>query len=75
MAFDIGFCGDVESVLVAEFIPAWVVGIVAGTNGIDVQLLHDADVLNHAFNAHHIAAVWVQFMTVGTLDEYGFAVD
>ena len=70
----VGFCYEVDSVFVAEIIPAWVIRIVAGTNGVDVQALHDLDVLNHAFQAYYISSVWVDFMTVGTLDEYRLAI-
>ena len=75
VALDVGLGRDVDAVFVAEVIPAGVVGIVAGAVGIHVKLLHHLDVLNHAFYAYHIAAVGVEFVAVGTLDEHRHAVD
>ena len=46
-----------------------------GAHGIDVQLLHNADVLLHAFHRDHVAAIRVEFVTVGTLDENGLTID
>ena len=41
---------DIETILVAEVVPARVVGIVTGAHGIDIELFHDADILNHPFD-------------------------
>ena len=38
----------IESVLVAEVIPSWVVGIVACAHSVDVELLHDLDEIGRA---------------------------
>ena len=75
MAFDVGLGHHVEAVSVAEVVPAAVVGIVAGADGVDVELLHQPDVLNHAVDADHVAAVGVELVAVGALDEHGLAVD
>ena len=48
MALLVSLSHNIQSVLVAEIIPARIVWIVAGTNGIDVHALHHHDVLNHA---------------------------
>ena len=48
VALLIGLGGHVDAVLVAQVIPHGIVGIVAGAYGVDVQALHDLDVLNHA---------------------------
>ena len=49
MALQISLCYNVDACRVAQIIPAGVVGIVGRTNGIDVQPLHDANVLTHTF--------------------------
>lgn len=72
---DIGLGHDVESVLVAERVPAGVVGVVARAHGVDVVLLHDADVLQHAPLGDVIAVVGVHLMPVGALDQHRPAVD
>ena len=73
--FHIGFGHHVEAILVAEVIPVRVVGIVAGAHRIDVELLHELDILLHALARNHIAAVRVEFVAVHALDQDAFAVD
>ena len=74
MRFDICLGGDIQSILVAQVIPSRVVGIVASAHGIDVELLHDFDVLNHAVDTNHITSLGVKFMTVGTLYQHRLSV-
>ncbi len=72
---DIRFCHYIDTVLVAKVIPKIVVGIMAGAHGVQVELLHHLNVLQHAFAGDDVTTVGVQFMTVGTLEENGLAVD
>ena len=74
VALLIGLGGHVDAVLVAQVVPHGVIGIVAGAHGVDVQALHDLDVLNHALAAHHVATVGIQLVAVGTLDEHGLTI-
>ena len=69
VGFEVGFGHNVQPHLIAQFVPTRVVGIVGGAHGIDVVLLHDADVLLHALHTHHISAVGIQFVAVGAFDE------
>ena len=71
----IGFCTHVYSILIAEVIPLWVVGIVGCAHGVDIELLHAHNVLNHTLTTHHIAAIGVELVAVHTLDEYRLTVD
>ena len=41
---------------------------------IDIELLHDHDILDHIRLAHHISLIWVHLMTVRTLDKDRLAV-
>ena len=75
VALDIGFGNYIDTVLIAKVIPTGIIGVVAGAHGVHVQLLHDFDVLNHAFHADEVTAVGVQFVAVGTFDEDGLTVD
>ena len=43
-----GFGHYINTVFVAEFVPEVVVRIVTGSYGVDVELLHNLNVLNHA---------------------------
>ena len=72
---DIRLGYHIETILVAEVIPVRIVGIVAGAHGIDVELLHDLDVLLHPLVRHHVAAVRVEFVPVDALDQDAFPVD
>ena len=74
VAFNIGFGNNVKTVLVAKVVPAGIIRVVARTHSVNVVLLHDADVLNHAFDAHKITSVGIHLVTVGTLNEYGLTV-
>ena len=75
VALKVGLSRHVDTILVTKVIPTGIIRIVAGTYGINVQLLHDFNVLNHARYGYHVTTVWIQFMTVGTLNEDGLAVD
>ena len=66
---------EVQTILVAEVVPARVVGIVACAHGIDVEPLHQLDILYHALAAHIVAPVGVHLVAVGSLEEYRLAVD
>ena len=74
MTFDVGFGYYVDTILVTKFIPKVVVRIVASTYGVQVELLHNLNVLNHAFFRDNITAVRIQFMTVGSFEENRLAV-
>ena len=70
VALLVGLCCYIKTIFVTKVVPYWVVWIVASTNGIDVQALHNLDILNHALARYYIASVWVHFVTVCTLDIY-----
>ena len=73
--FEIGFGHHVESVFVTQGIPIRVVRIVAGTYGVDVEVLHHLYVLQHPLAGHHVAAVRIHLVTVGALEEDRLPVD
>ena len=65
----------IETILIAEVIPTWIIRIVASTNGVDVQTLHNLDVLDHALHADVVACIRIHLMTVRTLDEHRLTID
>ncbi len=75
MALDVGLGHHVDAVAVAEVIPFVSVGVVACAHGVEVEFLHDLDVLKHALAAHVVSAVGIEFVTVGALEEHRLAVD
>ena len=48
VALLVGLCCDINTIFITKVVPYWGVRIVASTNGIDVQALHNLDILNHA---------------------------
>ena len=75
VALDISLGDEVDAVLVAEFVPAIGVRIMAGTHSVYVELLHYLDVLNHTRLGHCIALVGVKLVAVCALEEDRLAVD
>ena len=74
VTLQIALGSKIQSVLITEFIPAWIVGIVTGTYRVNVQLLHNLDVLNHAVYTHDVATIRIQLVAVGTLNQYRLSV-
>ena len=75
VGLNVRFCHDIDAILVTQVIPIIVIGIVGCTHRIDIELLHDPDILLHALAGHDIAPVGVQFVPVSALEEHGLAVD
>ena len=69
MRLDVRLIHDINSILVTERVPERVVRIVACTHCIDVQLLHDQDILDHVSLGHDISLVRVHLMPVRSLYE------
>ena len=65
---------QIDAVLVAEVVPAGIIGVMAGAHSIDVEFLHHLNILNHAAHGNHIASIGVQLVAVCTLEEHRLAV-
>ena len=68
VALLVGFGCYINTIFITKVVPYRVVRIVASANGIDVQALHNLDILNHALARNYITSVRVHLMTVCTLD-------
>ena len=75
VGLDIRFIKDVEAVFVGQFIPLGHVRIMAGSNGVDVVLLHQLDVLDHHFARDHLAGIGIEFVPIHSLDHQLLAVE
>jgi len=75
VALDVGLVDHVETELVAERIPLAHVRIVAGADGVDVVLLHQADVLKHPLARHDLPEIGIPLVAVHTANEHWLAVD
>ena len=74
MGFEIALVDEIDSVAVAEVEPFWVVGVMAGADGVDVVLLEQLYILNHAAQGDGLAVVWVVLVAVDAFEEYCFSV-
>ena len=75
VGFDIGLVDEIEPVSVAEFVPPRDVGIMARPDGVDVEPLHQPDVLDHKLFADDLGVSGVVFVPVHAADADRNAVD
>ena len=68
MTLEVRLRREIDTILVAEVVPAGIVRIVTGTYRVDIQLFHDLDILNHTLYTHVVAAVRIELMAIGTFD-------
>jgi hypothetical protein len=61
---EVGFVHYVKAVFIAEFVPAGMVGIMGRAHGVEVEALHQEDVLQHAFLRHVFAGSFIVLMPV-----------
>ena len=66
---------EIDTILVAEVIPTGIIRIVTGAYRINIQLFHNLYILDHTVDAHDIAIIRIEFMTVSTFDEDRLTVD
>ena len=69
VAFDVGFVDQVNAVAITEVIPRGLIWIMAAAVRIDIELLHQANVLDHALNGDGLAEFRIDFVTVNPLDK------
>ena len=75
MRLAVGLVHHVHAHRVAQLIPAGTVRIVSQSDGIDVGLLHQLQVLLHQFLSHHACTIRVVLMAIDTTNLDGSAVD
>ena len=74
MRLDVGLVDDQQAVFVAEFVPAVVVRIVAGADGVEVELLHRLDVEAHILLGHGERVLRADVVTVHAAHDEALAV-
>ena len=75
MGFEVGFVDQVDAVLVAQFVPAFLVRVVRGADGVDVVALAEDHVIDHVLLGDGAAAFGVELVAVGALEHDALAVD
>ncbi len=73
--FNVGLIHDIKSDGITQLIETWVIGIMSCTHSVDVGLLHEEDVLQHAFLRHHTCRPGVVLMAVDSAKTDRTAVD
>ena len=74
MRFQICLIDHIDSILIAEFIDQRCIRIMAGTDRIDIVLLHDLKVFAKLFFGNMTSAHRTEFMTVDTLEYDTFSI-
>ncbi len=75
MGFDVGFVNDIKPIFVAQLVPAAVVGIMAGTHGVDIKLLHQLDVGHHRGFGDSLAQFVVVIVAINAFHQDRLTVD
>ena len=70
MTLYIGLIDEIQPILCTEIIPLRSVGIVTGSNGINISLLHQPDILKHAFYRYGTAGAGIVFVPVHPLEQH-----
>jgi len=73
--FDVGLVHDIEAAFVAELVPARIIGIVAGPDGVDVVLFHPRQVFPHRFLGNDVGRERVVLVAVDAFQVDRDAVD
>ena len=74
MSLDISLSNQIDTVFIAQVIPARVIRIVTGTYSVDIHLLHYPYILYHTLQRNYVSTFRIHLMTVCTLYEYGLSV-
>ena len=74
MRLYVSFIDNIKSITVAQRVPQRVIRIMACTNCVDIELLHDEDIIYHILLGNDISLVRIDFMPVGTLDKHRLSV-
>ena len=75
MRFNIRLVNHIKSVLVAQLIPAGIIGIVTGANCIDIILFHQRNILQHHLLTDHMPLILIMLMPVHPFQGDSFSID
>ena len=75
VALDVGLGDEVDAVFVAQFVPARIVGVMAGADVVAVALLEHFEVADHPLFGDVVAGVGPVLVAVGALEFHRHAVD
>jgi hypothetical protein len=73
--FDVGLVDNIKAIFIAELIPSGSVRIMAGPHGIDIELFHELDILDHRIFSDIPSCNGIVFVAVHSLKVYRNAID
>jgi hypothetical protein len=69
VGFDVGLIDEIQPIAVTQIIPAGIVRVMAGADGVDVELFHQLDIADHGFDRQGVSGVWIVFVAVDSFDQ------
>ena len=75
MFLNVGLVHHIKPQTVAQFIPTGYIGVMTGTHGIYIGLLHQQNILQHALFTHHTCRKRIVLVAVHPAEADGFTVD
>ncbi len=75
VGFDVCFVNEVYAVPVAKLVPQRRLGIMGGSDSVDIVLLHCADIAHHCFAVYGVTLFWMVFVHIHAVYFDGLAVD
>jgi hypothetical protein len=64
MGFDVGFIDNIQPVFITQVIPATVIRIMRISDTVNVEALHQLDVLNHPGYGNGSSGIWIVFVAI-----------
>ena len=75
MGFEVGLVDQVDAVLVAQLVPALLVRIVGGPDGVEVVPLAEDHIVDHVLLGDRAAALGIELVAVGALEYDALAIN
>ena len=75
VGLDVGFVNHIEAVRIAQRIPQGIIGIMGRPNRIEIELLHQNNILHHILFCHGFSTGVTVVMPVDAFYKHRFAID
>ena len=75
VGFQVRFANDIEAIFVRQLIEARRVGVVAGADGVDVVLLHQAHIPQNVLPGHGVTRLRIAVVAVDAVHEYPLTIE
>ena len=75
MSFKIRLIHHIDTILVAQFIYIWIIRIMTGTDRVEIELLHQADISLHFLSGNRLTAEFAMIVTIDTIELHRHTID